>query len=452
MPCASVAPSPATSWTCRCSDTAISSTSSPIPRPTAAPQGVAPCPTAWIRPSTPATAAPLEPYFERERMLVIEPRCRQIAVELVQALRACDEGDFVAAFAQPFSFKALCAFLGWPSAMWVPLRDWAQGNQDAAFSRDREAGAALAREFAGYVLSALQDRQRARHQRRPHHRPHGNDGRGGGVARYRYRQPAAQLDRQGPRYRGGGAGDYQYPILRDTRMCRSSCAASPPGCPPRSTRSCVPTAHWWPIVGQPRARWRSGAARSPQASGSRSIGWPRTTTGERSTIPMMYASTAIRGKPRVRGGHPLLPGRTIGPPRVAGRHRSTAGEYNDNRVRCYGAAEARRVSEQRLRGADDTLSLTVMGTATSTHHGNIQREANMAINHLRSWRARPFVRRTSTRRNDRDRRACATANGHHGVHLRPRRRTRAVARGTGLAAGQSQCENLGEGRGPACRP
>ncbi len=69
--------------------------------------------------------------------------------------------EFVTEFAQPLSFKTLCAFLGWPSEAWENLRNWTRGNQNQALSGDKEAGAALAREFAGYVTEALQVRRNA---------------------------------------------------------------------------------------------------------------------------------------------------------------------------------------------------------------------------------------------------------------------------------------------------
>ncbi len=103
----------------------------------------------------------LEPYFRPEQMRALEPRCRRIAGDLVQGLGARAEVEFIRAFAQPFPFQTLCTFLGVPSETWENLRGWTHGNQEAAFSQDREAGAALAREFAGYVTEALRVRRAA---------------------------------------------------------------------------------------------------------------------------------------------------------------------------------------------------------------------------------------------------------------------------------------------------
>lgn len=101
----------------------------------------------------------LEPFFSAEWLAPIEQRSREIAGEHVQALLGRPDIDFVAEFAQPFSLKTLCAFLGWPAETWERARGWTHGNQQAAFSRDRQAGAALARAFSDYVKGTLQDRR-----------------------------------------------------------------------------------------------------------------------------------------------------------------------------------------------------------------------------------------------------------------------------------------------------
>jgi cytochrome P450 len=102
-----------------------------------------------------------EPCFGPEQMAALEPSCRRIAVDLVRPLLPRDEVDFVTEFAQPFCLKTLCTFLGWPPEIWGDLRDWTHGNQDVAFSHNKEAGAALAREFAGYAMEALRVRREA---------------------------------------------------------------------------------------------------------------------------------------------------------------------------------------------------------------------------------------------------------------------------------------------------
>ncbi|MEO8288290.1 MAG: cytochrome P450 [Chloroflexota bacterium] len=105
----------------------------------------------------------LAPYFLPERMNALEGGCRRIAVDLLQAMlaRGEPEVDFIPEFAQPFPIKTLCMFLGWPLETWENLRGWTHGNQEVAFSQNKEAGAALAREFTGYVMDALRVRREA---------------------------------------------------------------------------------------------------------------------------------------------------------------------------------------------------------------------------------------------------------------------------------------------------
>lgn len=101
----------------------------------------------------------LEPYFTPDWMAAFEPRCRPLAATLVQDLLASQDADFVAGFAEPFSLQSACAFLGWPPATWEDLLGWTHGNQEASLSRDREAGARLARVFADYVDAQLRARR-----------------------------------------------------------------------------------------------------------------------------------------------------------------------------------------------------------------------------------------------------------------------------------------------------
>jgi cytochrome P450 len=103
----------------------------------------------------------LAPYFKPDQMAALEPGCRRIAVDLLETLLARGDGevDFIHGFAQPFPIKTLCIFLGWPPEIWESLSGWTHGNQDVAFSQNREAGAALAREFTGYVMDALRVRR-----------------------------------------------------------------------------------------------------------------------------------------------------------------------------------------------------------------------------------------------------------------------------------------------------
>jgi cytochrome P450 len=98
----------------------------------------------------------LEPYFAADRLAEFEPRSRRIARELLGSMLDRAEVEAIGAFVDPFAHQALCSFMGWPVEDWNRISGWAHGNQDAAFRRDPEAGARLAREFALYVTDILQ--------------------------------------------------------------------------------------------------------------------------------------------------------------------------------------------------------------------------------------------------------------------------------------------------------
>lgn len=97
----------------------------------------------------------LAPHFGADQMTTVEPRCREIAADLLGPMLSGGEAEFMEAFATPFTLKTLCAFLGWPEQLWECLGGWTHGNQQAAFTRDPAAGKALASLFAEHVKANL---------------------------------------------------------------------------------------------------------------------------------------------------------------------------------------------------------------------------------------------------------------------------------------------------------
>lgn len=96
-----------------------------------------------------------EPYFSTQKMARLEGHARRIAADLLERMIATGRADYIGAFAEVFPLKVLCAFLGWPARLWECLGGWTHGNQQQAFSKDRGAGAALAREFEEHVKANL---------------------------------------------------------------------------------------------------------------------------------------------------------------------------------------------------------------------------------------------------------------------------------------------------------
>ncbi len=97
----------------------------------------------------------LAPHFSTDRMVALEPLCRAIAADLLGPMVVDGDAEFVDDFATPFPLKVLCAFLGWPAELWECLGGWTHGNQEAAFTRDRAAGKALAHLVSELVQANL---------------------------------------------------------------------------------------------------------------------------------------------------------------------------------------------------------------------------------------------------------------------------------------------------------
>ncbi len=105
--------------------------------------------------------AMIEAYFRPERMAAFEPHCRQLAVQLVQALPAHGEVELIGKFTSWFAVQVQCSFLGWPDEFHQKLHLWIQKNQKATLAEDRPAMQKIAYEFEDYVEELLQTRRAA---------------------------------------------------------------------------------------------------------------------------------------------------------------------------------------------------------------------------------------------------------------------------------------------------
>jgi cytochrome P450 len=101
----------------------------------------------------------IEPYFSNARVAKFEPRCRQLAGRMTEALEDGATVEFMDAYAGAFAAAVQCAFLGWPRSLEDTLRTWTARNQAATREGDRERLAELAREFEAQVESLLAERR-----------------------------------------------------------------------------------------------------------------------------------------------------------------------------------------------------------------------------------------------------------------------------------------------------
>lgn len=101
----------------------------------------------------------LDALFAPDQMRRIEPRAREIAVELLVPMLAAGKVEFIEDFGTPFALKTQCAALGWPEQQWECLGGWAHDSQLDAFDRVPGAGKALASLLSGHVKANLESRR-----------------------------------------------------------------------------------------------------------------------------------------------------------------------------------------------------------------------------------------------------------------------------------------------------
>ena len=103
----------------------------------------------------------IEPYFGPGPMAAFAPVCRGIVADLMRGLPADGEVELMHGFAEDFALQSQCAFMGWPATLHEPLRQWTHSNRAATLAADREAMAAVALEFDGYIRAQLELRRAA---------------------------------------------------------------------------------------------------------------------------------------------------------------------------------------------------------------------------------------------------------------------------------------------------
>lgn len=101
----------------------------------------------------------VERYFRPDAVARFAPRCRAAIRDLVSHQRRSGTIDAVSELAEPFAARITCAFMGWPSALEGPLREWMAANHSATRARNREAQAAVARSFDRHIRAQLAERR-----------------------------------------------------------------------------------------------------------------------------------------------------------------------------------------------------------------------------------------------------------------------------------------------------
>ncbi len=101
----------------------------------------------------------IDRYFSPDRMAAVEPKLREITVEMLADLPESGIVDFMSQIAESFALRAQCAFLGWPADLHEPLRHWMRRNRSATRRKDRAAMASVAYEFDRHIREVLARRR-----------------------------------------------------------------------------------------------------------------------------------------------------------------------------------------------------------------------------------------------------------------------------------------------------
>ena len=96
-----------------------------------------------------AYRAAIEPCFSPDRMNRFEPVCRSIAAGLLEPLVAGGSAECMEEFAVPFALRCQCEFLGWPSSLAEPIRNWGDVGNPSGVCRRSTSQCETNRSHAG---------------------------------------------------------------------------------------------------------------------------------------------------------------------------------------------------------------------------------------------------------------------------------------------------------------
>lgn len=103
----------------------------------------------------------LAPYFSAEQARRLEPRIREISVQLIDAAIAERECDLLPTVAVPMPALVLCALLGLPSEDWSFLKRWTTEVIEAGRAGEPERHARANDEIYSYVHGVVEGRRAA---------------------------------------------------------------------------------------------------------------------------------------------------------------------------------------------------------------------------------------------------------------------------------------------------
>jgi cytochrome P450 len=99
---------------------------------------------------------PLNRYFDADAIAAKEREIRPIAVEMIEAMIASGEADFVTSFADPFPTRVLCRLLGVADEEWPTHHEWVMAMEEATGDGLADNSEAVPQELAMRILPYVQ--------------------------------------------------------------------------------------------------------------------------------------------------------------------------------------------------------------------------------------------------------------------------------------------------------
>lgn len=97
----------------------------------------------------------IEPYFSSEALTKFEPKCWQLAQNLVKQIPVNEPFDAISQLARRFALEAQCDFIGWPRYKQIELWHWMEQNHAASLSGDSIKLEEVASSFSTMVTEIL---------------------------------------------------------------------------------------------------------------------------------------------------------------------------------------------------------------------------------------------------------------------------------------------------------
>lgn len=101
----------------------------------------------------------IEPYFSAERLAAFAPICKRLCETLVAGVDTRAPVEIMGDLAEPFALQMQSAYLGWPTWVRQPLREWVHQKNVATREQDDNALKELASAFDDTIRQLIRERR-----------------------------------------------------------------------------------------------------------------------------------------------------------------------------------------------------------------------------------------------------------------------------------------------------